>query len=134
MLSYKNVFAARAILTRGVPMEADAGDSSTEETGIFSAVDGLDLTCFLTCEAQRPDARLPALVDDPSNRPVYVHRKGGRRRTGVRPPIYDISDEGWAPFDKYGEMKQSKFWSDFLHPEFKAFVLGFTAQAMKPTA
>jgi protein tyrosine/serine phosphatase len=79
-------------------------------------------------------ARFLALVNDPANLPVYVHCMGGRHRTGVMTAIYRITGEGWTPLQAFGEMKQFKFGADFLHPEFKAFVLGFTASAMKPTA
>jgi protein tyrosine/serine phosphatase len=72
-------------------------------------------------------AHFLALVNNPANQPVYVHCIGGRHRTGVMTAIYRITGEGWAPLQAFNEMKQYKFGADFLHQEFKDFVLGFTA-------
>ena len=82
-----------------------------------------------THEAPGPTtiAHFLALVNDPANQPVYVHCMGGRHRTGVMTAIYRITGEGWAPLQAFSEMKQYKFGADFLHKEFKDFVLGFTA-------
>jgi tyrosine-protein phosphatase SIW14 len=72
-------------------------------------------------------AHFLALVNDPANQPVYVHCMGGRHRTGVMTAIYRMTGEGWTPLQAFSEMKQYKFGADFLHREFKDFVLGFTA-------
>jgi protein tyrosine/serine phosphatase len=61
-------------------------------------------------------ARFLALVNDPSNQPVYVHCMGGRHRTGVMTAIYRMTGEGWTPSRAFAEMKQYKFGADFLHP------------------
>jgi tyrosine-protein phosphatase SIW14 len=74
-------------------------------------------------------ARFLSLVNDPANQPVYVHCMGGRHRTGVMTAIYRMTGEGWSPVQAFSEMKQYKFGSDFLHREFKDFVLGFTLAA-----
>ena len=71
-------------------------------------------------------AHFLALVNDPANQPVYVHCIGGKHRTGVMTAIYRITGEGWTPLQAFSEMKQYKFGADFLHSEFKEFVLGFT--------
>jgi tyrosine-protein phosphatase SIW14 len=70
-----------------------------------------------------------SLVNDPARQPVYVHCIGGRHRTGVMTAIYRMTAEAWSPVQAFKEMKQYKFGADFLHPEFKDFVLGFAAPA-----
>jgi tyrosine-protein phosphatase SIW14 len=75
-------------------------------------------------------AEFLSLVNDPAKQPVYVHCIGGRHRTGVMTAIYRMTAEAWTPIQAFKEMKQYKFGADFLHPEFKDFVLGFVA----PTA
>jgi tyrosine-protein phosphatase SIW14 len=65
------------------------------------------------------------LVNDPANQPVYVHCQGGRHRTGVMTAVYRMADEGWTADRAFAEMKQYKFGMDFLHPEFKDFVMAF---------
>jgi len=67
------------------------------------------------------------LVNDPANQPVYVHCAGGKHRTGVMTAIYRMTNDKWTPDQAFREMKQYKFGADFLHKEFKDFVLGFTA-------
>jgi tyrosine-protein phosphatase SIW14 len=64
-------------------------------------------------------------VADPSNQPVFVHCIGGRHRTGVMTAIYRMSVEGWDSARAFAEMKTFKFGADFLHPEFKDFVLAY---------
>ena len=65
------------------------------------------------------------IVNDPANQPVYVHCVGGKHRTGVMTAIYRMTQESWAPNRAFQEMKSYKFGADFLHPEFKKFVLAF---------
>ncbi len=62
------------------------------------------------------------IVNDPANQPVYVHCVGGRHRTGVMTATYRMTHEGWTAEQAFKEMKDYKFGSDFLHPEFKDFV------------
>jgi tyrosine-protein phosphatase SIW14 len=66
-----------------------------------------------------------SIVDDPANQPVYVHCVGGRHRTGVMTAIYRMLEDKWTPERAFKEMKSYKFGADFLHPEFKKFVLAF---------
>ena len=65
------------------------------------------------------------VVNDPANQPVYVHCVGGRHRTGVMTAIYRMTADKWAPNQAFKEMKSYKYGADFLHPEFKKFVLAF---------
>jgi tyrosine-protein phosphatase SIW14 len=67
------------------------------------------------------------IVNDPANQPVYVHCVGGKHRTGVMSAIYRMVQDGWTPDRAFKEMKTYKFGADFLHPEFKKFVLAFTS-------
>jgi protein tyrosine/serine phosphatase len=62
------------------------------------------------------------IVASPESQPVYVHCVGGRHRTGVMTAVYRMAKDGWTAEQAFKEMKQYKFGSDFLHPEFKAFV------------
>jgi tyrosine-protein phosphatase SIW14 len=73
-----------------------------------------------------------SLVNDPAKQPVYVHCIGGRHRTGVMTAIYRMTADAWTPIQAFKEMKQYKFGADFLHQEFKDFVLGFVAPAALP--
>jgi len=68
------------------------------------------------------------IVNDPASQPVYVHCVGGRHRTGVMTAAYRITQNGWTSDQAFQEMKHYKFGADFLHPEFKKFVYGYTAQ------
>jgi len=54
-----------------------------------------------------------------------VHCVGGRHRTGVMTAAYRMTHEGWTAEQAFAEMKQYRFGSDFLHPEFKQFVYGY---------
>jgi tyrosine-protein phosphatase SIW14 len=65
------------------------------------------------------------IVKDPARQPVYVHCKGGRHRTGVMTAIYRMEQDGWTPDRAFKEMKDYDFGLDFLHPEFKEFVLAY---------
>ncbi len=68
------------------------------------------------------------IVNDPASQPVYVHCVGGRHRTGVMTAAYRITQDGWTSDQAFQEMKHYKFGADFLHPEFKKFVYGYTEQ------
>jgi tyrosine-protein phosphatase SIW14 len=70
-------------------------------------------------------AQFLRIVNDPANQPVYVHCVGGKHRTGVMTAIYRMIGDAWTPARAFQEMKTYKFGADFLHPEFKKFVLGF---------
>ena len=68
-----------------------------------------------------------AIVNDPASGPVFVHCVGGRHRTGVMTATYRMTHEAWTAERAFSEMKQYKFGADFLHPEFKDFVMAFIA-------
>jgi uncharacterized protein (TIGR01244 family) len=72
-----------------------------------------------------------AIVNDAANQPVYVHCVGGRHRTGVMTAVYRMTQDGWNADQAFAEMKKYKFGADFLHPEFKQFVLGYPAIAAR---
>ena len=79
-------------------------------------------------------AHFLAVVNNPANQPVYVHCIGGRHRTGVMTAIYRMTMDNWTPGQAFAEMKNFKFGADFLHQEFKEFVLAFTpATAAEPS-
>lgn len=71
------------------------------------------------------------VVTDPAKQPIYVHCVGGRHRTGVMTAIYRMTQDGWSGADAFREMKQYKFGADFLHREFKEFVLAFSPGSIK---
>ena len=68
------------------------------------------------------------IVNNQANKPVYVHCVGGRHRTGVMTAVYRMANQGWSASQAFAEMKQYKFGADFLHSEFKDFVLAYPAQ------
>src|SRR5262245_33589897 len=74
-------------------------------------------------------ARFLGIVNDPKSQPVYVHCIGGRHRTGVMTAVYRINHDGWTGDRAFAEMKDFKFGPDFLHSEFKQFVLGYHADS-----
>lgn len=77
-----------------------------------------------------------SIVNDPANQPVYVHCAGGHHRTGVMTAVYRMTANGWSGKQAFAEMKKYGFGLDFLHPEFKQFVLAFqpAAAAAAPAA
>ncbi len=74
-------------------------------------------------------AEFLSIVNGAASQPAYVHCVGGRHRTGVMTAIYRMTKEGWAADKAFAEMKQYKFGSDFLHPEFKRFVYAYRVDA-----
>ena len=66
-----------------------------------------------------------AIVNDPDQAPVYVHCAGGHHRTGIMTAIYRMTKDGWSNTQAFSEMKKYGFGADFLHPEFKQYVLAF---------
>jgi tyrosine-protein phosphatase SIW14 len=74
-------------------------------------------------------AEFLSIVNDPASQPVYVHCVGGRHRTGVMTAIYRMTNAAWTADKAFAEMKQYKFGSDFLHPEFKKFVYAYRVDA-----
>jgi protein tyrosine/serine phosphatase len=75
-----------------------------------------------------------AIVNDKAAQPVYVHCIGGRHRTGVMTAIYRMTADNWSAAQAFAEMKQYRFGADFLHAEFKDFVLGYPAQLAQAAA
>lgn len=73
-------------------------------------------------------AEFLAIVDNKTAQPVYVHCVGGRHRTGVMTAIYRMTNDNWSAAQAFAEMKKYKFGADFLHAEFKDFVMGYPAQ------
>jgi protein tyrosine/serine phosphatase len=74
------------------------------------------------------------LVSDPAHQPVYVHCREGRHRTGVMTAVYRMVRDGWTADRAFREMKDCRFGADFLHPEFKRFVMSFKATAFAAPA
>ena len=70
-----------------------------------------------------------ALVNDSATGPVFVHCVGGKHRTGVMSAVYRMTRDEWTGERAFKEMKQFNFGADFLHPEFKKFVLGYRVPA-----
>lgn len=70
-------------------------------------------------------ARFMAVVGAGDGGAVYVHCVGGRHRTGVMTAIYRMTRDGLTGEQAFKEMKQYKYGPDFLHPEFKKFVLKY---------
>lgn len=79
-------------------------------------------------------AQFLGIVSDPASQPVYVHCVGGRHRTGVMTAAYRMTQEAWTSDRAFQEMKRYKFGADFLHPEFKTFVYGYRADAVRAPA
>jgi protein tyrosine/serine phosphatase len=79
-------------------------------------------------------AEFISIVADSANQPVFVHCVGGRHRTGVMTAVYRMTVDGWDAARAFAEMKQYKFGSDFLHPEFKRFVYDYPAMLAQAAA
>ena len=77
-------------------------------------------------------SRFLTLVNDPASQPVYVHCVGGKHRTGVMTAIYRMTQNSWTAEQAFDEMKDYRFGSDFLHPEFKKFVYAYRAPVSSP--
>jgi tyrosine-protein phosphatase SIW14 len=109
---------------------AEEGDAAEEANAKSAGMQFVRIP-MTTHETPGPKtiAQFLTLVNDPANQPVYVHCIGGRHRTGVMTAIYRMTEQAWTPVQAFSEMKQYKFGADFLHQEFKDFVLGFTAPA-----
>ena len=65
------------------------------------------------------------LVNDPDNRPVFVHCVGGRHRTGVMTAVYRMTGEEWTADRAYAEMKTFRFEGFLGHPALKRFVFDY---------
>ena len=105
--------------------DADAAEAGMAKTAGLKYVQ-IPMTTRVVPTAQEIAAFMKT-VTDPESQPVYVHCVGGRHRTGVMTAIYRMTLSNWSRAQALKEMKQYKFGADFLHPEFKAFVLGYPA-------
>src|SRR5262249_12221947 len=56
--------------------------------------------------------RILGILADPARRPIYVHCRHGKDRTGLVIGLFRVLNEGWAPEDAYAEMLDHGF-----HPE-----------------
>ncbi len=83
-----------------------------------------------TMSTPRPEDvdRFLGLVNDPDNRPVFVHCVGGRHRTGVMTAVYRMTQHGWTADQAYEEMKKFRFEGFPGHPALKKFVFDYYAQ------
>jgi uncharacterized protein (TIGR01244 family) len=75
-------------------------------------------------------AQFLTTVNDAESQPVFVHCVGGRHRTGVMTAVYRMVHDEWTPERAFAEMRQFKFGTGFLHPEFKKFVLTYQANTL----
>ena len=65
------------------------------------------------------------LVNDPVNRPVYVHCVAGKHRTGVMTAIYRMSKHRWTADQAYKEMQKYQFGPALFHLKLKRFVYDY---------
>src|SRR3954462_10444207 len=77
-------------------------------------------------------AQFLSIVNDPAQQPVYVHCAGGHHRTGVMTAVFRMSQDHWTGAQAFAEMKKYGFGADWLHPEFKKFVLAYVPPAPAP--
>ncbi|HET7694710.1 MAG TPA: tyrosine-protein phosphatase [Vicinamibacterales bacterium] len=123
----------RALSTLGVKLMIDLAQEGDRAEETNAAAAGMKFVRIPMSTHQVPSpaivAQFLSLVNDPANQPVYVHCIGGKHRTGVMTALYRMSMEGWPGARAFAEMKQYKFGADFLHPEFKDFVLKYVAPA-----
>jgi tyrosine-protein phosphatase SIW14 len=107
-------------------------DGDTKEPSVVQSL-GMKFYRIPMTTRETPSAETIALflglVNDPANQPVYVHCQGGRHRTGLMTALYRMTHEGWSGDKAFAEMKQYKFGADYLHPEFKRFVLNYHPDA-----
>jgi len=103
-------------------------DGQVDETRLVSAAGmkyfHIPMTTHVAPTPTQVDQFL-AIVNGPRNQPVYVHCVGGSHRTGVMTAVYRMINDHWSADRAFAEMKTFKFGPDFLHSEFKRFVLGF---------
>jgi protein tyrosine/serine phosphatase len=72
--------------------------------------------------------RFLKLVNDPANRPVFVHCVGGRHRTGAMTAVYRMTRDGWAADRAYQEMKAFRFEGFPDHWSLRRFVFDYYAE------
>jgi tyrosine-protein phosphatase SIW14 len=83
-----------------------------------------------TTSKPRPEqvAEFLAIIDDPSNQPVFIHCKGGRHRTGAMAAIYRMTHNDWTADRAYAEMKHYEFEKGFGHGALKNYVYSYSSQ------
>ena len=77
-------------------------------------------------------AQFLSIVNDPAQQPVYVHCAGGHHRTGIMTAIFRMNQDHWSGAQAFAEMKKYGFGADWLHPEFKKFVLAYVPPPPAP--
>ena len=70
-----------------------------------------------------------ALMADPANRPVYVHCRQGRDRTGIVVAAYRMKVEKWSLADAEDEMHSFGFNDIWVH--FKRFIRKYSQELKK---
>ncbi len=73
--------------------------------------------------------RFLKVVEDPANRPVFVHCQQGADRTGAAVAVYRMVEENWAPADAAAELPNFGF-----HPvwtEITAYLKKFDAEGTR---
>jgi protein tyrosine/serine phosphatase len=104
-------------------------DALEEEPGLVEAAGmkyvALPMTTRVTPTPEQL-ATFLRIVNDPEHQPVFVHCVGGKHRTGVMTAVYRMTEDRWSSEQAFKEMKKYRFGADFLHPEFKKFVYGYS--------
>ena len=73
-----------------------------------------------------------SIINDQSKRPVYIHCKHGRDRTGMLVAIYRIDAENWTADAAYSEMKDKGFRAIQMH-QLKWAVYGYERRMKRLT-
>jgi protein tyrosine/serine phosphatase len=104
-------------------------DALEEEPGLVEAAGmkyvALPMTTRVTPTPEQL-ATFLRIVNDSEHQPVFVHCVGGKHRTGVMTAVYRMTEDRWSSEQAFKEMKKYRFGADFLHPEFKKFVYGYS--------
>ena len=125
-------YASLAVLGVKTLINLTSDDAKANERALVESA-GMAYVQIPMTTHEQPTAEKVAeflnIVNDPARQPVYVHCVGGRHRTGVMSAVYRMTHDGWTADQAFKEMKQYKFGADFLHPEFKSFVYGYSTTA-----
>lgn len=73
--------------------------------------------------------RVVALMADPANRPLFVHCRQGRDRTGIVIAAYRMKQEGWTLAEAEAEMQSFGFNDVWVN--FRRFIRGYAKQQGK---
>ena len=129
-------YAALAKLGVKTVINLTSDDALAEEPGMVAKAGMKYVAIPMTTRVAPTTEQLAQflnVVNDPASQPVYVHCVGGKHRTGVMTAVYRMTQNAWTPEKAFSEMKQFNFGADFLHPEFKKFVLAYKAPAPAAT-